>query len=140
MAPLDGITRGGWRLTYVEEPNALEKKISPNWQRDFQYSLGFSLTANNQLSGIQWGGPAFEAGLTNGWELVAVSDVAATPERLRAAVTAAKGGGPIRLLVKDGDRYRTVDLAYTGGLRHPRLERIDGAPDRLTPIYEARRR
>ncbi|WP_122464821.1 M61 family metallopeptidase [Brevundimonas lutea] len=139
-APLDGLERGGWRLIYVEEPNAAEKKLNTSWQRDFQYSLGFTLSSSNRIGGVRWNSPAFEAGLVNTWELVAVNDVATTPERLREAVTAAKGGGPIRLLVKDGDRFRTVDLAYTGGLRHPRLERIDGAPDRLTPIYEARRR
>lgn len=140
QAPLDGVTRGGWRLTYVEEPSAAEKKMNSSWQRDFQYSLGFTLTTTNRVSGVLWDSPAFQASLVNGWEVVAVNDVATTPQRLRDAVTAAKDGGPIRLLIKDGDRYRTINLAWTGGLRHPRLERIEGTPDRLTPIFEARRR
>jgi hypothetical protein len=41
--------------------------------------------------------------------------------------------------VKAGDRYRTVSIAYTGGLRYPRLERIPGAADRLSAILAARR-
>ncbi len=139
-APLDGITRGGWRLTYVEEPNALEKRMNAGWERDFQYSLGFTLTPTNRLSAVLWGAPAFEAGLVNGWELVAVNDRAASPALLREAVTAGKTGGPIRLLVKEGDRYRTVNLAWTGGLRHPRLERVAGTPDRLADVFAPRRR
>ncbi len=60
---------------------------------------------------------------------------------LRDAVTAAKtGDAPIRLILKNGQRIRTVDLAYTGGLRYPRLERIEGTPDRIGDILTARRR
>jgi len=29
-------------------------------------------------------------------------------------------------------------IDYAGGLRYPQLERIEGAPDRLTPILSAR--
>jgi len=31
------------------------------------------------------------------------------------------------LLVKAGDRYRTVEIAYFDGLRYPRLEKAGGA-------------
>ena len=73
--------------------------------------------------------------------LVAVNDVAASAEKLRDAVTAAKGtDAPIRLLLKNGDRYRTVDFDYHDGLRYPRLERIEGTPDRLGDILSPRRR
>ena len=46
---------------------------------------------------------------------------------------------PIRLLVKEFDRYRTIDVDYHDGLRYPHLERIDGKPDYLTQIFAARR-
>ena len=71
---------------------------------------------------------------------MAVNDTAASAERLRAAVTAAKDGGPIRLIVRNGDRFRTVEIAYTGGLRYPALERIEGTRDRLGDILTPRRR
>ena len=41
----------------------------------------------------------------------------------------------IDLLVKAGDQYKTVAIEYHGGLRYPRLERIEGTPDLLSAIY-----
>ncbi|AQR61547.1 peptidase M61 [Brevundimonas sp. LM2] len=141
-APLDGLARGGYRLTYVEEPNADEKAVHSNWGSDFRYSLGFSLSGPNQrITAIQWGGPAYAAGIGAGWDLIAVGDQAATPEVLRDAVTAAKDGTtPIRLTLKSGTRIRTLDLPWTEGLRYPRLERVEGTRDRIGDIMTARRR
>ena len=57
--------------------------------------------------------------------LLAVNELPYSDDALRAAVTAAKGGAtPIKLVVKTDDRVRTVEWAWTGGLRYPRLERI----------------
>jgi hypothetical protein len=56
-------------------------------------------------------------------------------------VPAAKAGTtPITLIIRNGDRFRTVSFDYRGGLRYPRLERIEGTPDRLGDILTARRR
>jgi predicted metalloprotease with PDZ domain len=141
-APLDGLERGGYRLTYTDELTAAEKRIQSGWANDFQYSLGFTLSgASNRLSGIRWGGRAFEADIGPGWDLVAVNDRAASAPVLREAVTAAKGTDrPISLLIRNGDRYRTVAFDYHDGLRYPRLERIPGTPDRLGDILAPRRR
>jgi predicted metalloprotease with PDZ domain len=139
-APLDGITRGGYRLAFVEEPDAAYKRVRADWGRDFLFSLGFSLSSSNSITNVLWDSPAFEAGLTQGWEIVAVNDTAASAERLRDAVTAAKDGGPIRLIVRNGDRFRTLDIPYTGGLRYPTLARIEGTRDRLGDILTPRRR
>ncbi|ELR04383.1 hypothetical protein GMDG_09043, partial [Pseudogymnoascus destructans 20631-21] len=107
-APLDGITRGGYRLTWVDSLTAAEKSVQTGWANDFQYSLGFTLGANNRIGGVVWGGLAYEAGLGTGWDLVAVGDRAASAEALREAVTAAKAGGdPLVLIVRNGDRFRT---------------------------------
>ncbi len=141
MAPLDGLERAGWRLTYTDELTAAEKKIQSGWTRDFQYSLGFTLSSSNKLTGIRWGGLAFESNIGPDWELVAVNDTAASPDKLREAVTANKNGAaPIKLLLKRGDEFRTVQFDYTGGLRYPRLERIEGTRDRLSEILAPRRR
>jgi predicted metalloprotease with PDZ domain len=140
-APLDGITRGGYRLTYVDSLTPVEKRVQGGWANDFQYSLGFTLSSGNRITGVRWGGPAYEQGLGAGWELVAVSDRAASAEALRTAVTAAKGGSePIVLVVRRGDEFRTLGFDYHDGLRYPRLERVAGTPDRLGDILTPRRR
>lgn len=142
LAPLEGLARAGYRLTYVDALTAAEKKVMSGWANDFQYSLGFTLSGPNmRLGNVRWGSPVFEASIGAGWDLVAVNEVAASAEVLRDAVTAAKGGSePITLLLKSGSRLRTVQIPYHEGLRYPRLERIEGTRDRLSEIYAPRRR
>ena len=140
-APLDGIARAGYRLTYVDTLNDVEKRIQSGWANDFQYSLGFSLGANNRITGIRWGGPLFEQGIGAGWELVSIGNRTASAQSLRRAVTAAKGTDrPITMVIKRGDEFRTLSIAYHDGLRYPRLDRIEGTPDRLDDILTPRRR
>ncbi|MFN4092328.1 MAG: M61 family metallopeptidase [Brevundimonas sp.] len=141
-APLDGITRAGYRLTYTDSLTPVEKRIQSGWSNDFQYSLGFTLSgATNRISGVRWGSPAYEADIGAGWDVVAVNDRAASAEVLRDAVTAAKGTTEtIRLLIRNGDTFRTVVFDYHGGLRYPRLERIEGTRDRIGDILTPRRR
>lgn len=140
-APLDGIARGGYRLAWVDSLTPTERSIMTGWANDFQYSLGFTLGANNRIGGVLWGGLAWEAGLGVGWDLVAVGDRAASSEVLREAITAAKSDGdPITLIVRNGDRFRTIAFDYRDGLRYPRLERTAGTPDRLGDILAPRRR
>ncbi|MCO8029213.1 peptidase M61 [Brevundimonas diminuta] len=140
--PLDGIERGGYRLVFKEEPSgymgALYKELGRN---DFTYSLGFMMNKANKITSVLWGGPAFEQGLTSGWEVVAVGGRAASADALKEAVTAAKGSSePIELILKNGDVFKTVRFDYHDGLRYPHLERIEGTPDRLGDILSPKRR
>jgi predicted metalloprotease with PDZ domain len=139
-APLDGLERAGWRLTYVDELTPVEKRMLSGWAGDFQYSLGFSLSGT-RITGVRWGSLAFDQGLGAGWELVAVGDRIGSADALRAAVTAAKTSpDPVRLVLKRGDEFRTLALDYHDGLRYPRLVRIEGTRDRLADIFRPRSR
>jgi hypothetical protein len=71
-------------------------------------------------------------------DAVAVGDVPAELQEAFAAVAATKTGGKLELLVKTPDAYKTVTIAYTGGARYPKLERIPGAPARLDDIFAAK--
>ena len=75
------------------------------------------------------------AGLTVSSKILAVDGIAYDADRIRQAITNAKDGRPISLLVKNGDHFQTVAITYRGGLRYPRLERIAGVPDLLSEIY-----
>ena len=88
---------------------------------------------------MRWDSPAYRAGLGPDSQLVAVDGVAYKAERLSSAISAGKTSAkPIQLLVKSGDFYKTVSIDYHGGLRYPKLERIEGSEDRLTPLLTAR--
>ena len=58
---------------------------------------------------------------------------------LKDAIQAAKSRrDPIELLIRNGDRYRTVRVDYHDGLRYPRLERDARVPARLDDIFTPR--
>ncbi len=137
-APLDGLTRAGWKLVYSDkQTDFLKAQEDLSKSANFQYSLGFSVGAEGKLEALQWDGVGFKAGLAGGKVLVAVNGRAYKPELLRAAVTAAKGAqASIKLLIRKGSLYQEVALDYHGGLQYPRLERIDGTPDRLGAILQ----
>ncbi|NBB14635.1 peptidase M61 [Caulobacter sp. SLTY] len=139
-APLDGLKRGGWKLVYADTPTAYQKAADTAAKRhDFTYSIGLNLKPAGEIQGVQWDGPAFKQGLIVGATVVAVDGEAYSESRMKAAITRAKGGKkPIQLIVKDGDRYRVVDIVWNGGLRYPRLERIEGTPDRLGALLSPR--
>ncbi len=57
-------------------------------------------------------------------QIIAVNGIAFDVDRLKTAIKDAnKTGAAIELLVKNGDRYRTVKIDYHDGLRYPHLER-----------------
>lgn len=137
---LDGIERAGYRLVYSDKPNLAQVDTEKASNRtDLAYSLGLVLARENVLAEVLWGGPAFRAGLTTGATVVAVNGRACTPDRLREAVAAAASGGPlVELIVRNGDRFRTVTIDYRDGLRYPHLEPIGGREDRLAKLLAPR--
>ncbi|WP_256645988.1 M61 family metallopeptidase [Thermomonas paludicola] len=135
-----GIEAAGWKLVFKDTPNAYAKGASRGGGGDFVYSLGLSLGKDGSVGDVRWDSPAFNAGIGSGATVIAVNGQAYGNDVLEDAVKAAKSDkAPIELMLKEFDRYRTVQLDYHGGLRYPHLERIEGKPDLLTPILTARK-
>jgi predicted metalloprotease with PDZ domain len=141
-APLDGLTRGGWKLVYTDVGTDYLRGLEEQRRAvDFMFSLGFEVSSREygQVVEVLWGSPAYEAGLTAGTGIIAVNGREYRPERLREAITIARNTHtPIELLVKNLDRYRTVQIPYYDGLKYPRLERVEGHVDRLSAITKPR--
>ena len=123
-APLNGLTLGGYRLTYGDTPTPFVRDAE---KRAKEINLSFSLggtIGKGKLVTVIWDGPLFNAGLPVGTEIIAVNGLTYADDTLKEAIRAAKGGkDPIRLIVKNGDRVREVPILWTGGLRYPKLER-----------------
>jgi predicted metalloprotease with PDZ domain len=135
-APLDGLARAGWKLGWSEQPSEQFKaREAYDEVADFSHSVGLTIGKDGRLSRVLWGSPAFKAGLTSQATLLAVNGRSYKPERLKEAITAAKAEGRLELLVKTGDLYRTAQLDWRGGLRYPRLERLEGTEDRLSTLF-----
>ncbi len=141
-APLDGLTRGGWKLVYADTSTDYLRQLEDQRKAvDFTFSLGFNVSSRDygQITEVLWGGPGFDAGLTAGTMIVAVNGREYRPERLREALVIAHSARtPIELIVKNLDRYRTVRIPYYDGPKYPRLERVDHSTDRLAEIVKPR--
>src|SRR5215471_8160134 len=135
-APLDGITRGGYKLVYTDTPSDYVKDSEARRRiTDLTYSLGMSIGRDNKLTDVLWEGLAFKAGLTVGTEIVAVNGTQYSTERIKDTIKGAKTTrDPVELIVKNGDRYRTVKIDYHQGLQYPHLERVAATPARLDAI------
>jgi len=139
-APLDGIARGGYKLTYTDTPTDYFKASETRRRvNDLTYSLGFVVGNDGRISDVLWDGLGYKSGLTVGTQIVAVDGTAYDPDRLKDAVKGAKGStAAIELLLRTGDRYRVVRMDYHDGLRYPRLERDGSTSARLDDILSPR--
>jgi predicted metalloprotease with PDZ domain len=89
---------------------------------------------------VRWDSPAFNAGVVTGSKIVAVGGRAYDADRIKAAIAAARGGGgPIELLVRRGETFRTVAIDYRQGLRWPWLEKASGGEAGLDRLLAPRR-
>lgn len=141
-APLAGIVLGGYRLVWKDLPNAYDQaRMADSKRLDLTHSLGISIESDGDVVAPQWESPAARAGIVTGARIVAVNGLAYSPEAIKAAITAAKGGNrPIDLLIRRGDRYETVPVAWNGGLRWPWLERTQPrGPNGLDSLLAPRR-
>src|SRR5206468_7451507 len=69
QAPLEGITQGGYRLVFTDEPTKWTKSGEKEGKySDFTYSAGFNVGSDGKVASVLWGGPAFNAGITIGTE------------------------------------------------------------------------
>ncbi len=140
LAPLDGITRGGYKLVFTETPSAFFKSVEGRHKgHDYTWSVGFSLGAGGKVNNVLWNSPAFRAGLLHGSKIIAVDGISCEdPKDIADAIKLAKTNtAPIELLVQDDRHFRTLQVDYHGGLRYPHLERVPGRPALLDDLLAA---
>jgi len=144
-APLGGIENSGWRLSYSDKLNGFQKsKEGARKRTDVRFSLGLILhhedgDKNGLVLDVIPGSPAAAAGISPDMKLIAVNGRNWSPELLREAIGAAKGGSqPIELLVENTGVFETFKLNYHDGERYPHLVREASSADLLTPILSPR--
>jgi predicted metalloprotease with PDZ domain len=138
--PFEGITQGGYRLVFADEPTHWTKSGEKSGKNnDLTYSGGFTVGNDGKIGSVLWDSAAFNAGLTVGSELVAVNGRKFDGDALKSTIKAAAGNGPApELLIHDGDVYRTVKLDWHGGLRYPRLEKVGKGEGTLDALLAPR--
>jgi len=138
-ADLDGITRGGYKLIYIDKPNQAETTIVKNAKNqpgpNVWYSLGLRVSHEGVISDVRWEGPADTAKLHPGQKIIAVDGVIFSSDALKSAIDKAKGSKePIHLILQSDTFVTLADIDYHGGERYPALVRVDGTPDYLDDI------
>ncbi|HEY6662378.1 MAG TPA: peptidase M61 [Sphingomicrobium sp.] len=138
--PLEGITQGGYRLVFADEPTKWIKSAEKSGKNsDLTYSGGLVVGNDAKVTSVLWDGAAFNAGITVGSELVAVNGRKFDPDALKRAIKSAASTGPApELLIHDGDVYRTVKLDWHGGLRYPKLEKVGKGSGTLDALLAPR--
>lgn len=139
-APLKGIEMAGYELVWKDVPNPYDAgRMKGRGHLNLLYSLGVSLDMEGQLISALWEAPAFKAGIVEGMQIAAVNGKDYSEERIKGAITQAKGGTePIELLVKRGEAYVPIQVGYHQGLRYPWLEDATPGEARLDRLLAPR--
>jgi predicted metalloprotease with PDZ domain len=137
-APLGGITNGGWKLVYDDNPSEFTKAMEKVRNAvDARFSIGLSLDDKGGIHDVIVDSPAWKAGIAPGTTLVAVNGRKFNPDILRDSLKAGKGNGPnLELLVMNGDYYKTFTLNYHDGEKYAHLVRDESKPDVLSEIIK----
>lgn len=142
-APLDGLRRGGYKLTFTDTPSDYQSASDEQRKRvNLLFSIGIEIedkVKEGTLSQVIWDSPAFRAKLTEGDQILAVNGIAYSADVLKDAIRSAQAAkAPIELIVKSGDRFMVASLDYHDGLRYPHLERDTSEAARLDDILAPR--
>ncbi len=100
-APLGGIEGSGWKVVYDETQSEMMRGIESNLHIAGEtFSIGLELREDGTISDTVEGMSAAQAGIGPGMKLIAVNGRHYSPEVLRDALKAGKGGStPLELLV-----------------------------------------
>jgi len=137
-APLGGITGGGWKLVYGDEPNEfLAAGDAVSGSADYTASLGLRVKSDGTVVDAIPGMPAFESGISPYLRLVGVNGRQFSTDELNRAVAESKSAvTPIVITAMNTGSIETHEIPYHGGNRYPHLQRVDGTPDYLGDILK----
>jgi predicted metalloprotease with PDZ domain len=143
---LSGIEASGWRLVYSDQPSRYQNALENVGEGELEmqgvnemFSVGLFLDNHGRVVDVLWNGPAFQAGLAPGMELVSVDGRSWTPAVLRSEIIQAQTSGKPLQIVARGDGVTGVyTVDYNGGLQYPHLVRVPGTIDDLQKILAPR--
>lgn len=128
-APLGGFEASGYKLVYSDKPTTVIKDVERRRKSlNLTFGLGIAAkAADGSITEVIWDSAAFNAGLAIGNKIIAINGHAWSDDAAKEAIKAAAiSKAPLQLIVKSGERVRTLSVAYTDGLRYPHLEKIGG--------------
>jgi predicted metalloprotease with PDZ domain len=148
-ADTDGITQGGYKLVYLDHQPPSERGEAAGGggrggSANVWYSLGLRIGGGRGVAAtpgiiadVRYGGPADEAKLYPGQQIIAVNGAAFSAEALTNAIKNAVGKTePIHLVIEHEGAVSNYDINYHEGEKYPTLVRVEGTPDYLSDIAQ----
>jgi predicted metalloprotease with PDZ domain len=134
--PSDEIARAGYKYVATDQPNRYVIAAERTGHTIFSWmDAGLLLDDQGKVVDVREGSPAWKAGVGVGMTIYAVNGRSFSRGVWHDAIKASDSNPPsIALLVKQGDEYQTLALAYHGGLKYPHLVRLPGTADMLSSI------
>ena len=138
-APLGGITGGGWKLVYTDEPNELlAAGEAVSGGGDFTASIGLSVKGDGTVIDAIPGMPAFESGVSPYSRIIGVNGRQFSVDELKRAIRDSESNSAaIEIVATNTGTLETHEIRYHGGNRFPHLERTEGSPDYLDEILKS---
>ncbi|MWV27131.1 M61 family metallopeptidase [Aurantiacibacter rhizosphaerae] len=139
-APYAGIENGGYRLVWQGHPSGWQADDQTHHSYfDFSYSMGVKMGIGAKVIDVLWDGPAFNAGMTKGMEVLSVGGVTYSHAAMQDALdNCADGGGSVELVVKRLDKVKTLTIDCPTGQRYPALVPDGDGPHLLDAILRPR--
>ena len=138
-APINGFAMNGYKLVYGPEQSPYLKQAEKTRGTDVSYSLGLVVNKEGAVTTSIWDSPAYTASIDVGSQIEGVNGQSYSGDRLKAAILAARGTKePIRLLVRNGERFRDVVIDYHDGPRYPRLQKTGSGETGLDKLLAPR--
>ena len=136
---LDGITRGGYRLTWNDQPSVVQQASETKSGRaGLGFSVGIDLNKDGEVTSVVWGSAAWRAGLVVGAKVLSVNGQPYQASVIKSVISESRADRPIELRVARGQTEHSLSLTWEGGLRYPHLERVPGTPALLDDILRPR--
>lgn len=139
-APLEGIQRGGWKLSNRREPSELRKATDDSSKSlSLTTSIGLAVNHDGTITDVVPGSAADKSGIGPHMKVLAVNGRKFDADRLVDAVEATAGGkSNLELLIENGDFIKNHPLDYSEGTKHPHLSRDESKTDFIEKIFEPR--
>ncbi len=138
--PLEFVGRCGYRLDYAKTAPAGYSGFSRRGggAASARDSLGLSFDAEGKVTDVVPEMIGDKSGLGPGMKVIGVNGKVFSAERLHDALAESVERKNIEFLLIEGERFRTVTLAYAGGPRYLTLVRETSKPDLLAEIMKPR--
>lgn len=135
-APLGGITNGGWKLIYNDQPNSQIKVLETvTGNAYFSYSIGIIVNASGTIRDINPDLAAAKSGLAPQMTIKKINGEDFSVETLRKAVAATTNqASMIELEAENGSETKTYKINYRGGEKYPHLVRDSTKADLFSSI------